>query len=123
MKLRWHLRGRAAVLGPSVAAITDLVVEPRWSRRGHGSRLLAACVDHWRADGFATALAWAFEADSATQAFLASAGWEPDGATRALDVDDLLVPQLRLHTGLEGDAAAEPADQADGPPETTPAPR
>ena len=31
---------------------------------------------------------------------------EPDGATRALDVDDMLVPQLRLHVGLEdGDSA------------------
>jgi GNAT superfamily N-acetyltransferase len=82
------------------AAVTDLLVEPRWGRRGHGSRLLSASVEHWRDDGFATAVAWAFEADPATRAFLTSAGWEPDGATRALDVDDLLVPQLRLHTAL-----------------------
>ena len=72
-------------------------MEPRWGRRGHGSRLLAASVDGWRADGFATAVAWSYEKDPATRAFLTSAGWEPDGATRALDVDDLLVPQLRLH--------------------------
>ena len=89
-----------AVLGPEVAAVTDLLVEPRWGRRGHGSRLLAASVDLWRSDGFSTALAWAFEADTAMRAFLTSAGWEPDGASRALDVDDLLVPQIRLHTGL-----------------------
>lgn len=82
------------------AAITELLVEPRWGRRGHGSRLLAASVDLWRTDGFTTAIAWAYEADAATRSFLASAGWEPDGATRALDVDDLLVPQVRLHTQL-----------------------
>jgi GNAT superfamily N-acetyltransferase len=87
-------------LGPQVAAVTDLLVEPRWGRRGHGSRLLAACVDMWRADGLSTAVAWAYEQDPATRAFLASAGWEPDGARRALDVDDLLIPQLRLHTAL-----------------------
>jgi GNAT superfamily N-acetyltransferase len=90
-------------LGPGatdVAAITDLLVEPRWGRRGHGSRLLAASVDRWREDGFTTALAWAFEADPATRKFLTSAGWEPDGATRALDVDDFLVPQLRFHAAL-----------------------
>jgi hypothetical protein len=46
------------------------------------------------------ALAWAFEADQAMRAFLTSAGWEPDGATRALDVEDLHIPQLRLHTTL-----------------------
>jgi GNAT superfamily N-acetyltransferase len=87
-------------LGDDVAAITDLLVEPRWGRRGHGSRLLAASVDLWRADGFRTAVAWAYDRDAATRKFLTSAGWQPDGATRALDVDDLLVPQLRLHVVL-----------------------
>ena len=86
------------LLRPDVASVTDLLVEPRWGRRGHGSRLLAASADLWREDGFGTAVAWSFEADVAMRAFLTSAGWELDGASRALDVDDLLVPQLRLHT-------------------------
>jgi GNAT superfamily N-acetyltransferase len=89
-------------LGDDVAAVTELLVEPRWGRRGHGSRLLAAAVDTWRADGFSSAVAWAYDADAATLAFLASSGWEPDGVTRALDVDDMLVPQLRLHVSLDG---------------------
>lgn len=84
----------------NVAAVTDMLVEPRWGRRGHGSRLLAASVDLWRGDGFDSAVCWAFDADAATRKFLTSAGWAPDGATRALDVDDLLIPQLRLHTTL-----------------------
>jgi GNAT superfamily N-acetyltransferase len=92
-------------LDRSAAAITDLLVEPRWGRRGHGSRLLAASVDLWRSDGLERAVAWAYEADPATQKFLTSAGWEPDGAARALDVDDRLVPQVRLHVALEADAA------------------
>jgi GNAT superfamily N-acetyltransferase len=87
-----------SLLHPDVASITDLLVEQRWGRRGHGSRLLAASADLWREDGFSTAVAWSFEADQVTQAFLTSAGWELDGAARALDVDDLLVPQVRLHT-------------------------
>ncbi|WP_173076491.1 GNAT family N-acetyltransferase [Phytohabitans rumicis] len=87
-----------APLGADVAAFTDLLVEPRWGRRGHGSRLLAACVDLWREDGFSTAVAWIYDGDPATQKFLASAGWEPDGAARALDVDDQLIAQHRLHT-------------------------
>lgn len=90
-------------LGEHVVAVTDLVVEPRWGRRGHGSRLLAASVDLWRSDGFDTAVAWAFDDDAATRKFLGGAGWEPDGAARALDVDDLLVPQLRLHVSLPAD--------------------
>jgi GNAT superfamily N-acetyltransferase len=87
-------------LPDGVVAVTDLLVEPRWGRRGHGSRLLAASVDLWRADGFSTAVAWAYEQDASTRTFLGSAGWEPDGAARALDVDDLLVNQLRLHATL-----------------------
>ena len=90
-----------APLGDDVAAVTDLLVEPRWARRGHGSRLLAATVDLWREDGFKGAVAWVYDADAAMKKFLTSAGWEFDGAARALDVDDLLVPQLRLHVGLD----------------------
>jgi GNAT superfamily N-acetyltransferase len=94
-------------LGPDVVAVTDLLVEPRWGRRGHGSRLLAASVDLWRENGFTTAVAWAFEADATTRTFLTSTGWQPDGAARALDVDDMLVPQLRLHASLTPEPAAE----------------
>jgi GNAT superfamily N-acetyltransferase len=93
-------------LGGDVAAITDLLVEPRWGRRGHGSRLLSAAVDFWRQDGFDTAVAWAYEQDKATINFLTSAGWRPDGAARALDVDDMLVNQLRLHVAIPPAAAA-----------------
>jgi len=88
-------------LAGDVAAVTDLLVEPRWGRRGHGSRLLAATVDLWRADGFKSAVAWAYDADAVMRTFLASTGWEPDGASRALDVDDMLVPQLRMHARLD----------------------
>jgi GNAT superfamily N-acetyltransferase len=99
----------AAALGDGVVAVTDLLVEPRWGRRGHGSRLLAASVDLWRESGFETAVAWAFDGDAATRKFLTVAGWEPDGAARALDVDDMLVNQLRLHVAL----AANPPEAPD----------
>ncbi|MEU9506562.1 GNAT family N-acetyltransferase [Micromonospora sp. NPDC048170] len=99
----------AEALGPGVAAVTDLLVEPRWGRRGHGSRLLAATVDLWRSDGFTRALAWAFDDDAATRKFLTSTGWELDGAARALDVEDMLVGQVRLHVAVPTDA--DPADE------------
>ncbi|MER7165740.1 GNAT family N-acetyltransferase [Micromonospora sp. NPDC000207] len=103
-------------LGAGVAAVTDLLVEPRWGRRGHGSRLLAAMVDHWRGDGFDRAVAWSFDADQATRKFLTSTGWELDGAARALDVEDMLVPQVRLHVTLgppeTGEAGAQAPDPA-----------
>jgi len=101
-------------LGDRVVAFTELMVEPRWGRRGHGSRLLAASVNHWTTDGYRTAVAWVFRDDVATVKFLTSAGWAPDGAARALDVDDLLVPQIRLRTELpERDSAPPEKDSAE----------
>lgn len=80
--------------------LTTLLVEPRWGRRGHGSRLLAATVDHWREDGSATAVHWAWERDGATRSFLTSAGWELDGSARGLDTGPRVERQVRLHADV-----------------------
>jgi GNAT superfamily N-acetyltransferase len=78
--------------------LTALMVEPRWGRRGHGSRLLQACVEHW--SGFDIAVTWVFEADTVLSGFLTSAGWDFDGAARGLDTGSAVVPQRRMHTAL-----------------------
>ena len=39
-------------------AIAALLVEPRWGRRGHGSRLLSAIVELARLDGVRRLVAW-----------------------------------------------------------------
>ncbi len=80
--------------------LLTLLVEPRWGRRGHASRLVAASVESWRTDGFATAVAWAWERDPATRGFLTGSGWEPDGAARGLDTGERIERQLRFHTDL-----------------------
>ncbi len=80
--------------------LMTLLVEPRWGRRGHGSRLVAASVDHWRGDGFTAAVAWAWERDPATRSFLKGSGWEPDGTARGLDTGPQVQRQLRFHTDL-----------------------
>jgi GNAT superfamily N-acetyltransferase len=98
----------------TVAAVTELLVEPRWGRRGHGSRLLAAAVDLWRQDGLDEAQMWIFERDAAMTKFLTSAGWAPSGLYRELDVDDLLVPQVQMHVGL----GLQEIPEADGEPGT-----
>jgi GNAT superfamily N-acetyltransferase len=85
----------------ATAVIGPLLVEPRWGRRGHGSRLLAAAVDHARDDGQRRAIAWLPTADSASLDFFRSAGWEPDGYARALDTGAGEVRELRLHVSLE----------------------
>jgi GNAT superfamily N-acetyltransferase len=86
----------------ATAAVAALLVEPRWGRRGHGSRLLAAAIDHARADGMTRAIAWIPEADTVSRDFLLSAGWAPDGLVRALDTGAGELREIRLHTVLAG---------------------
>jgi GNAT superfamily N-acetyltransferase len=80
--------------------ISPLLVEPRWGRRGHGSRLLAAAVDHVRGDGMTRALVWIPEQDTASREFYGSAGWAPDGLVRALDTGAGELREIRLHASL-----------------------
>jgi GNAT superfamily N-acetyltransferase len=82
------------------AAISLLLVEPRWGRRGHGSRLLAAVVDLARESGVSRLVAWVPAADTASLEFYRSAGWEADGLQRSLDTGVGAVTELRLHAAI-----------------------
>ena len=88
------------------AEITGLSVLPDHRGGGHGSRLVAATVDHLRADGFASASAWLAEPggpDDDVHRFLGGAGWAEDGGCRELDLrgdGTLVVAQVRLRTSL-----------------------
>lgn len=85
----------------STVALGPLLVEPRWGRRGHGSRLLAASVDHARSDGMTRAITWIPEGDTASREFLIGGGWAQDGLARALDTGDEELREIRLHVALE----------------------
>jgi L-amino acid N-acyltransferase YncA len=89
---------------PGEAAVAALLVEPRWGRRGHGSRLLAAAVDHLRQDGVTRMVAWVPDADRASAAFYEAAGWEQDGTARLLEADGGTVRERRWHVALEAAA-------------------
>lgn len=84
----------------TTAAITLLLVEPRWGRRGHGSRLLAAVADTVRPVGATRLVAWVPAADTVTLQFYRAAGWEADGLQRSLDTGEGTVAELRLHASL-----------------------
>lgn len=86
-------------------ALGPLLVEPRWGRRGHGSRLLAAAVDLARLDGMTRATAWIPEGDVVSRGFFESAGWAPDGLARALDTGAGELREIRLHASLTQAAA------------------
>ncbi|MGE3288266.1 MAG: GNAT family N-acetyltransferase [Pseudonocardia sp.] len=85
---------------PEWAEIAALVVEPRWGRRGHGGRLLAAAAAQLGELGARYGLAWVAEADDATRRFYASAGWGPDGQARVLDTGEGELRELRITGSL-----------------------
>jgi GNAT superfamily N-acetyltransferase len=84
----------------TTVAIGPVLVEPRWGRRGHGSRLMAAAVDLAREDGMTRAITWIPEADTVTREFLIGAGWATDGLVRALDTGAGELREIRLHVAL-----------------------
>lgn len=82
------------------AEIGEFVVDAEHLRQGHGSRLLHACVDTVRADGFSRAVWWVSPADDALRAWLLEAGWAADGAHREFAGATGPLKQVRLHTTL-----------------------
>lgn len=80
--------------------ISEFVVDPPARRHGHGSRLLNACVDTLRADGFTRAVWWLPSTHDGLRRFLVDAGWGPDGAHREIGDEELRVKQIRLHTDI-----------------------
>ena len=86
---------------PDAAELGPLLVEPRWGRRGHGSRLLAAVADLSAADGRSRLQAWLLESDRASAAFFGSAGWAADGWARTLETGGTPLRELRWHTRLD----------------------
>jgi GNAT superfamily N-acetyltransferase len=68
-----------------VGQLLALHVHPEHTGQGHGSRLVAAAVDHattYEWDGLTT---WVLDGDTILSTWLAGAGWTDDGARRTLD--------------------------------------
>ena len=87
-------------LGPQAwGEIGTLLVEPRWGRRGHGGRLLAAAASALRDSGARYGQVWVPEEDEASRRFYTRVGWQPDGTVRGLDTGDGVLCEIRF-TGL-----------------------
>jgi GNAT superfamily N-acetyltransferase len=83
--------------------IAEFSVLPDERGKGHGSRLLHACVDTLVADRFSRAVLWLRSTDDTLREFFGEAGWEPDSAHRELDLHgdgSVTVKQIRLHTTI-----------------------
>lgn len=86
----------AGTQGASIAEVSALLVEPRWGRRGHGGRLLAAAAAALRGHDAEQGRAWVPERDEASRRFYARAGWDTDGAVRTLDTGDGVLREVRF---------------------------
>ena len=85
----------------STGFLEQMLVEPRWGRRGHGSRLLAAATEYFTEAGFTRAITWVPDTNAATTSFLESAGWARDGYARGLDTGTgAMLREIRFHTSL-----------------------
>lgn len=89
--------------------IDAFAVDPPARRQGHGSRLLNACADTLRADGFSRVRCWLGSTDDNGLAFLRGAGWQPDGAHREIGTEDGAgrMKQVRMHTDISEASEAE----------------
>jgi GNAT superfamily N-acetyltransferase len=92
--------------GSKTGELGEFEVDPPARGRGHGSRLLNACVDTLRADGFEQAVCWLEATDDVRRKFFTDGGWAADGSRREIgpqEGSDRL-KQVRLHTDLTGAA-------------------
>lgn len=78
-----------------------LEVAPDRRRRGHGSRLLAACADHLRESGGTMMRIWALEKDAVRTRYLRDAGFAEAGMRRELDGPGITIPEQLWRTSLE----------------------
>lgn len=111
----------AASVGPSAdpdardaGEIELFVIDPDHRGRGHGSRLLHACVDLLAQSGHVEALTWIPLADEPRRAFLLSAGWGPDSAYRDLSVfGEQVIREVRLGTRIVDDVVTRAGESPD----------
>jgi len=83
------------------AMVSTLLVEPRWARRGHGGRLLAAATAALRDCGATRGITWVPAEDPASLNFYRRAGWHPDGTVRTLDAGGQPLREVRLTGPLD----------------------
>lgn len=99
--------GQRADPATPTTEVAVLLVEPRWGRRGHGSRLLAAVADLARAAGATRLQTWLPESDQASAGFLESAGWGRTGWVRTLDTGAAPLREVGWHALLTETATGE----------------
>jgi GNAT superfamily N-acetyltransferase len=77
-------------------ALISVLVEPRWGRRGHATRLVAEACRRLGEAGATRGIAWVPEADKASRNFYERIGWTGDGTVRTLDAGGRPLREIRV---------------------------
>lgn len=85
-------------LGPKVAELVAIYVDPSLWRKGVGTALLAEAQQRAAQSGFEEMSLWTLRGNERAQAFYEHLGWKPDGTTR-FDPSSR-APTLRMRRGL-----------------------
>jgi GNAT superfamily N-acetyltransferase len=85
----------------ATTALLSVLVEPRWGRRGHGTRLVAEACRRLAEAGATRGIAWVPEADKASRNFYERLGWTGDGTVRTLDAGGRPLREIRVSGPLE----------------------
>ncbi|MET9227973.1 GNAT family N-acetyltransferase [Lentzea sp. NPDC003310] len=80
----------------ATTALVSVLVEPRWGRRGHGTRLVAEAGRRLHETGATRGIAWVPEADKASRNFYERLGWTGDGTVRTLDAGGRPLREVRV---------------------------
>lgn len=86
--------------------IVALIVDPPHQRAGHGSRLLAACVDMSANETPEHIVTWILDGDTAREQFFREAGLTPDGVARDLQMGSVYVPERRWSAQMSNEVSA-----------------
>lgn len=89
--------------------IIALIVDPPHQRAGHGSRLLAACVDMSADEAPTHITTWILDGDAAREQFFREAGLVPDGVARELEIGSAGVAERRWSAQLDSTAVGATA--------------
>ena len=93
---------RDADLGPEVAEVVAMYVEPRHWRRGAGAALMSAAAARLERLPYKEAVLWTFKENARAIAFYEVLGWQPDGAEKIHAGSGQ--PAIRMRRRLDGPA-------------------
>ena len=93
---------RDADLGPEVAEVVAMYVDPRHWRQGAGAALMAAAAIRLERLPYGEAVLWTFKENARAIGFYESLGWRFDGAEKIHSASG--EPAIRMRRRLDGPA-------------------